>query len=102
MIETIRLMEEKRKQATAALEQLDSALDAYEAALPLLTELSDWYSSPDWMHAYEADERGALPADLCRGVLAQDTLYDLFSDHVRLLRRMKALTKEDHDAISQG
>lgn len=102
MIETIRLMEEKLNQAAPALEQLDAALDSYEAVLPLLKELSDWYSSADWMRAYEADEHGELPADLQRGVLAQDTLYDLFSEQLRLLRRMKSLTKENDDAISQG
>ncbi len=101
MIETIRLMEEKYNQAAPALEQLSAALDAYENALPLLKELIDWYSSPDWMKAYEADEKGLLPSELHRGVLAEDTLYDLLSNHTRLLQQMKLLTKENDDAISQ-
>lgn len=104
MIETIRKMEERYNEVFPVLEQLDAALDAYEAALPLLKELLDWYSSPDWMKAYEADERGELPspAELPRGVLTEDCLYDLLSEHVRLQQRMKSLAKENDDAIPQG
>ena len=102
MIETIRKMEEYYNEAAPVLEKLSLALEAYETILPRLQELSDWYSSPDWMKAYEADEQGALPAGLHRGVLSQDTLYDLFGEQLRLLRYMKSLTKENDDAISQG
>lgn len=30
-----------------------------------------------WLHDYECDEKGEVPADLKRGVLSQDSLYDL-------------------------
>ena len=42
-----------------------------------LETLRTYYESGLWIHDYECDERGELPADLKRGVLAQDTLYDL-------------------------
>ena len=42
--------------------------------------LDAYYSSGEWMEDYEADERGELPPDLKRGVLAQDALYDLLND----------------------
>ena len=42
--------------------------------------LMEYYDSGLWLHDYECDERGELPADLKRGVLAEDTLYNLFSD----------------------
>ena len=42
--------------------------------------LDAYYSSGEWMEDYEADERGELPPDLKRGVLAQDALYDLLED----------------------
>lgn len=41
--------------------------------------LKDYYSNGQWLHDYECDERGELPAELKRGVLSQDTLYDLFA-----------------------
>ena len=102
MTKTIRHMETLYRQAAPAVEQLSAALEAYEAAIPLLKELSDWYSSPQWLAAYEADEQGLLPKELLRGVLAQDTLYDLFSEQNHLLEQMKSLTKENDDAIPQG
>ena len=37
-----------------------------------------YYSGGMWMRDYEADEAGLLPADLKRGILAEDTLYNLW------------------------
>lgn len=45
-----------------------------------IEKLKAYYDSGLWLHDYECDERGALPADLKRGVLAEDTLYNLFID----------------------
>lgn len=42
-----------------------------------ITALETYYTSGQWLEDYEADERGELPPDLKRGVLSQDTLYDL-------------------------
>ena len=39
--------------------------------------LEEYYSSGEWQADYEADEAGLFPADLKRGVLSQDGLYDL-------------------------
>ena len=36
--------------------------------------LDAYYSSEVWREDYEADERGELPPDMKRGVLAQDAL----------------------------
>ncbi|MBR4039743.1 MAG: DUF4298 domain-containing protein [Clostridia bacterium] len=41
--------------------------------------LADYIRSGQWLCDYERDERGELPADLKRGVLSQDALYDLLS-----------------------
>lgn len=42
--------------------------------------LEDYYDSGLWLRDYEADERGELPPDLKRGVLAEDTIYNLLYD----------------------
>ena len=42
--------------------------------------LEVYYTSGEWREDYEADERGELPPDLKRGVLAQDALYDLLGE----------------------
>ena len=38
--------------------------------------LDEYYTSGEWQEDYEADEEGLFPADLKRGVLSQDGLYD--------------------------
>ena len=43
-------------------------------------ELRDYYSGGQWLLDYEADERGELPADLKRGVLSQDGLWNLMEE----------------------
>ncbi len=48
----------------AELREAAAALAAYQA-------------SGDWLRDYELDERGLLPAELKRGVLSQDALYEL-------------------------
>ena len=56
---------------------LERALADPQEAEDALAQLAAYYSSPLWLQDYEADEAGLLPADLKRGVLSQDTLYDL-------------------------
>jgi len=46
----------------------------------MLLSLSGYYESGLWLSDYEADERGELPAELKRGVLSQDGLYELFEN----------------------
>ena len=41
--------------------------------------LEAYYTGGQWLADYERDERGEWPADLKRGVLSQDGLYDLLS-----------------------
>ena len=40
-------------------------------------KLIDYYENGQWLQDYEADERGELPADLKRGVLSQDGIYNI-------------------------
>lgn len=39
--------------------------------------LREYMNSGLWLEDYAADERGELPAELKRGVLSQDGLYEL-------------------------
>ena len=43
-------------------------------------ELLDYYENGQWLEDYERDERGEIPAELKRGVLSQDALYDFLSE----------------------
>lgn len=42
--------------------------------------LEEYYVGGQWLADYERDERKELPPDLKRGVLAEDTLYDLLME----------------------
>ncbi len=80
-VERIRRYEELYDRAVNAVraieETWESSRDAFEA-------LEAYYESGEWLEDYEADEAGKLPADLKRGVLSQDGLYNLLADHDRL------------------
>lgn len=77
-----------------AVQALSDALEAYTAVQPQLDELIRYYESPQWLADYDADAAGLLPADLKRGVLSEDAVYDLLSERQRLLPLMSQLTKE--------
>lgn len=93
----IRQMEEHLNSASGALKQLSDALDAYTAVQPQLEELIRYYESPLWLADYDADCAGLLPADLKRGVLSEDAVYDLLTKHKKLLDAMKEITRHERD-----
>ena len=77
-----------------AVRALSEALERYEAIQPSLKKLSDYYGSTLWMKDFEDDEAGKLPKELKRGVLSEDAVYDLLTDHHELILRMsRAVTK---------
>lgn len=50
----------------------------------MLQILIQYYESGQWLQDYELDEKGLLPNNLKRGVLAQDSVYDFLD----LVKRM--------------
>lgn len=47
----------------------------------MLQTLTQYYESGQWLQDYELDEKGLLPQDMKRGILAQDAVYD-FLDRI--------------------
>ena len=96
-IERIQHFETLLDRITPVLENLEEALDAFEGIQEDVKELAAYYEDDDWREDFEADEAGKLPADLKRGVLSEDGLYDVLSDHyaltVRLLDTVSAILK---------
>ena len=43
--------------------------------------LEEYYHSPLWRSDFEADEAGLLPADLPRGVLSEDAVYNVLTEY---------------------
>jgi hypothetical protein len=73
-IARIKRMEEHFDRVQAALSNPETA--SLEQVQDFVAKLAAYYET-DWRQDYEADERGELPADLKRGVLSQDELYNL-------------------------
>ena len=90
----VREMESILDRSDDAMKALDEALTRYEEVLGDYRSLEDYYGSPEWRDDFEADEEGLLPADLKRGVLSEDAVYDLIAEHKKLLIRMSHLVHE--------
>ncbi|MBO6052279.1 MAG: DUF4298 domain-containing protein [Clostridia bacterium] len=87
-LERIRTMEALLDEARAALNALNDALDGYEKVREEIDRLEAYYTSEEWRQDFEDDEEGRLPADLKRGVLSEDGIYDLLEDDREILVRL--------------
>lgn len=89
--ERIKVMEQRLDQASAAVMQLSAALDGYAAAEEAIRELSAYYGSDTWKQDLADDEAGRLPRDMRRGVLSEDSIWNLLEDNKELLGRMETM-----------
>lgn len=87
-IARIRLMERYLNRATAAAKRLSAALDKWDAAQEAIAALDRYYGSAEWRQDLAADEADRLPADLKRGVLSEDAVWNLLADVADLNRRL--------------
>ena len=76
-IERIKKMEEKLDNVSPKVDAFEKSLNDLNSAFEDIKSLSEYYKK-EWKEDYEADEQGKIPKDLKRGVLSQDTLFDLF------------------------
>lgn len=87
--ERIRYMEEILDDAADAALALLAALERYRAIGPRVAELEAYYTSPRWLKDYDDDRAGRLPADLKRGVLSEDAVYDFLCMKRELEEKLK-------------
>ena len=96
-IERIQHFEMLLDRVAPVLANLEEALDAFDGIQADVQELSAYYEDDAWREDFEADEAGRLPLDLKRGVLSEDGIYDVLSEHyaltVRLLDTVSAILK---------
>ena len=85
----IRQMERRLNRATMAVKRLETALDKWEAAQEAIAALNEYYGSDLWKQDLADDEAGRLPADLKRGVLSEDGIWNLLTDCRELTSRLK-------------
>lgn len=93
-ITRIRQMERRLNRASTAVKRLEAALDKWEAAQEAIAALDKYYGSELWRQDFADDEAGLLPADLKRGVLSEDGLWNLLTDCKELNDRLKKLAKK--------
>lgn len=94
-IERIQSMEHTLQQGKAACRALDDALERWAALRDEVDELSKYYGSELWFFDFDCDRAGLLPAELPRGVLSEDEVYDLLCDWRALQERMHELSGAD-------
>ena len=76
-IERIRQMEAYFEQLLGFAEENPQESLNEAGVREVISVLTRYYESGQWLQDYERDEKGLLPGDLKRGVLSQDGLYDL-------------------------
>ncbi len=54
-------------------------------------ELEQYYTGGQWQKDFADDEAGKLPEELKRGVLSEDAVYDLITDHHETILRMNRI-----------
>ena len=96
MVNLSRIMEMERllDESQTAVDTLMDALENFAAVQENIRVLDAYYSGEEWREDFEADEKGLLPADLKRGVLSEDAVYDLLTDNRELLARLLEVAAE--------
>ena len=83
------MTKKKRNEAIIRVKHMEEVFDQLQAGVnadpPIIDEtflktLMEYYTYGQWLKDYELDERGYLPADLKRGVLSEDGVYNLLDD----------------------
>ena len=80
MIARVRQMEQYLDEVLEAMHSCPEAIGENIVIQGRIQELMQYYDGGQWLQDYQADENRELPTDLKRGVLAQDTLYNLFCE----------------------
>ena len=88
-IARIRQMERCLDRALLAVKRLSTALDKWEAVQEDIAALDKYYGSDEWKQDFADDEAGLLPADLKRGVLSEDAIWNLLADCKELNKKVK-------------
>ena len=87
--ERIKAMEEIFDKANKVMSDLEKHMSRFQDIQSDIKKLEAYYTSEDWKSDFKLDEEGKLPADLKRGVLSEDGVYDLLEKNKELLETVK-------------
>ena len=93
-IERIKKMEANLTDASQAIIELSVAIEKYAEVLPAVRDLNEYLGSEDWFSDRDADDAGELPADLSRGVLSEDGIWNVLDDSRQLNIRLLEVAAE--------
>lgn len=71
--------------ANGKLNALENAIADLQGYQEEIRKLEAYYTGPDWKKDFARDEAGKFPADLKRGVLSEDGIFDLLERNRELL-----------------
>ena len=89
LLERVREMEARFDEVYRLVAEIDSTISDYQDLKPEVETLRGYMDSGQWKADFEADEAGAIPDEVKRGVLAEDGLYDLLQAVDEILKRAK-------------
>ncbi len=88
-IQRIREMESILSKAAEKMDALEKAIAEYEAILPAIGKLEAYYTGREWKEDLALDEAGELPADLRRGVLSEDGIWNALERNRELAEKLR-------------
>ena len=89
LLTRVREMEDRYDELTRVIAGLDEAISDYQDFKPDLQILREYMESGQWKKDFESDEAGQIPAEVKRGVLSEDGLYDLLQGADKILNYIK-------------
>ena len=100
LIARVREMESRYDALTRSVRELDEAVQRFSAVKPDLDALRAYQASGQWLLDFEADEAGKIPADVKRGVLSEDGLYNLLQEVDELARFLYLCRPSEHETLN--
>ena len=101
-ITRIGINETRLNTACDATKELEHAMETLESLQPEILALYAYYTSQTWLADHDSMVRNEVPEGLPCGVLTEDAVYDLMTDHMRLAARLRELAdvleRTVHDA----
>ncbi len=86
-------MEAVLNESTDFLAEAQRLLEKWQAFLPKMKSLEQYYFTGDWRDDYEAYEQGKIPKDQPCGILSEDLIFNASADQQRLaIEYLKVLT----------
>lgn len=78
-------MEKLFDEVLEAQDSLEKELENYKNIQAKIQKLEKYYTSKQWKEDFAMDERGEIPADVKRGVLSEDGIYNMLERNREIL-----------------